>query len=247
MLITTDRGGDPYRSLIESVERDVLFVAINGQPFYGTTKLMRAAGATRAEPIRVGPLRRLIVLVYPGIPDADMSWAEVLADIADAVRDPVARFLKIEKLHQLGTPPPWLQTDKPWDSPAVTGQPVPVTVRIPPLDALTHTTPPTSTPSSTARCTAAPSTAYATSEMDAAVKGAAWVVVCRRSWGRTGVGRPVRWHRLLSVTLRSAGRNRMTASGRQVPRTRVAGLKSHRSVPRVLRAIAAGRPTPARL
>ena len=37
VLVTTDRGGDPYRNLIESVERDVLFVAINGQPFYGTS------------------------------------------------------------------------------------------------------------------------------------------------------------------------------------------------------------------
>ena len=29
-------------------------------------------------------------------------------------------------------------TDKPWDDPSVTGKPVPVTVKIPPLDALTH-------------------------------------------------------------------------------------------------------------
>ena len=60
---------------------------------------------------------------------------------------------KIEKLHEVGKPPPWLQTDKPWDNPEVTGEPVPVTVRIPPLDPLTHN-PPTST-----RSTAAPSTA----------------------------------------------------------------------------------------
>jgi hypothetical protein len=32
----------------------------------------------------------------------------------------------------------WLRTDKPWDDPAVTGKPVPVTVRIPPLDPLVH-------------------------------------------------------------------------------------------------------------
>ena len=45
VLVTTDRGGDAYRNLIESVETDVRFVAINGQPFYGATKLMQAAGA----------------------------------------------------------------------------------------------------------------------------------------------------------------------------------------------------------
>jgi 5-methylthioadenosine/S-adenosylhomocysteine deaminase len=138
VLVTSDRGGDPYRNLIESRERDVQFVAINGQPFFGTTALMKAAGATRAEPIRLGRLRRSIVLIYPGVQDADMGWAAVQADLATAVADPVARYLEIEKLHEVGKPPPWLMTDKPWDSPAITGKPVPVTVRIPPLDALTH-------------------------------------------------------------------------------------------------------------
>jgi 5-methylthioadenosine/S-adenosylhomocysteine deaminase len=116
----------------------VLFVAINGYPFYGTYNLMRAAKAEHAEPITVGRHRRRIVLIYPGIRDADMGWAEALADIAEATADPVARYLEIEKLHQVGKPPPWLQTDKPWDNPEVTGEPVPVTVRIPPLDPLTH-------------------------------------------------------------------------------------------------------------
>lgn len=138
VLVTTDRGGDPYRNLIEAVERDVLFVAINGQAFYGTTELMEAAGAPHAEPIDVGGLSRSIVLIYPGIPDADMGWAAVLADIAQAKADPVARYLEIEKLHQLGKPPPWLMTDKPWDDPSHTGKEVPVTVQIPPLDSLTH-------------------------------------------------------------------------------------------------------------
>ena len=118
--------------------RDVLFVAINGYPFYGTYNLMRSARAEHAEPIRVGRHRRRIVLIYPGIRDADMGWSAALADIAEAKADPVARYLEIEKLHQVGKPPPWLQTDKPWDNPEVTGEPVPVTVRIPPLDPLTH-------------------------------------------------------------------------------------------------------------
>jgi hypothetical protein len=122
--------------LIESVERDVQLVAINGQPFYGTTRLMSATGATRDEPIRLGRLRRRVQLVYPGIKDADMGWAEALADMHEAKADPVARYLEIEHLHELGKPPPWLRTDKPWDDPQVTGKPVPVTVRIPPLDSL---------------------------------------------------------------------------------------------------------------
>jgi hypothetical protein len=140
VLVTTDRGGDPYRNLIESTERDVLFVAINGQPFYGTSELMSAAGTDRRERIRVGTDERSIVLIYPGVPEADMGWAAVLEDIAEAKRDPVARYLAIEKLHELGKPPPWLMTDKPWDDPSHTKKEVPVTVEIPRLDALAHDT-----------------------------------------------------------------------------------------------------------
>lgn len=139
LLVTSERDADPYRNLIESVERDVLLVTINGQPFYGTTPLVNAAGATHAEPIKVGRLRRSVVLIYPGVKDADMSWAQTLTDLADAVHDPIARYLQIEKFHKAGRkPPPWLKTDKPWDDPDITGKPVPIDVHIPQLDALHH-------------------------------------------------------------------------------------------------------------
>ena len=137
VLVTTERHKDPYRNLIEAVEEDVLFVAINGQPFYGTAALMEAAEAKAAEAIQVGELDRRIVLVYDS-PDANMGWKAALADIAAAKQDPVARYLEIEKLHALGKAPPWLMTDKPWDDPSQTGKEVPVTVEIPPLDSLTH-------------------------------------------------------------------------------------------------------------
>jgi 5-methylthioadenosine/S-adenosylhomocysteine deaminase len=138
VLVTSDRGGDPYRNLIESIEKDVLFVAINGQPFYGTKELVKASGAKNVEPIDVGGQSRSIVLKYEGVEDADMGWKEVLRDIAEARSDPTARYLKIESLHKKGKPPPWLMTDKPWDDPSHTGKQVPITVRIPPLDSLTH-------------------------------------------------------------------------------------------------------------
>jgi 5-methylthioadenosine/S-adenosylhomocysteine deaminase len=136
LLVTSERHADPYRNLIEAVERDVLLVAINGQPFYGTTALIGATGAARAEPIQVGRLRRRVILVYPEVKDADMGWKEVLADIEKAKKDPVKRYLEIEELHELGKPPPWLKTDKPWDDP--TGKKLPVDVYIPPLDPLNH-------------------------------------------------------------------------------------------------------------
>ena len=144
VLVTTDRGGDAYTNLIESIERDVLLVAINGQPFYGTTKLMKAAGAQHAEPIALGRLRRSIQLIYDDVPEADMGWKAVLDDIAAAKADPLGRYFELEKQH--GNPDPekrplWLMTDKPWDDPKVTGKEVkilPQVVRIPQLDTLVH-------------------------------------------------------------------------------------------------------------
>jgi 5-methylthioadenosine/S-adenosylhomocysteine deaminase len=144
VLVTTDRGGDAYQNLIESVERDVLLVAINGQPFYGTTKLMKATGAQHAEPIRLGRLRRSIQLIYDDVPEADMGWRAVLDDIAAAKADPLARYFELEKQHghdENEKKPLWLMTDKPWDNPKVTGKEVkilPQVVRIPPLDTLVH-------------------------------------------------------------------------------------------------------------
>jgi 5-methylthioadenosine/S-adenosylhomocysteine deaminase len=146
VLVTTDRENDPYRNLIEARERDVLLVAINGQPFYGTTPLMRAAGAERAEPMRFGRLRRSVQLIYPDVPEADMGWKAVLDDIAEAIADPLGRYFKLEKQH--GNPenekkPLWLMTDKPWDNPKVTNKEVPIlpsVVRIPPLDSFVHDT-----------------------------------------------------------------------------------------------------------
>jgi len=44
VLVTTDPGPDAYSNLIESVERDVQLMAINGQPFYGTRNLTNATG-----------------------------------------------------------------------------------------------------------------------------------------------------------------------------------------------------------
>jgi cytosine/adenosine deaminase-related metal-dependent hydrolase len=144
VLVTTDRLDDPYENLVKSVERDVQLVAINGQPFYGTTKLMKAMGADRAEPISLGRLRRSIQLIYPDVPEADMGWKAVLADIADAIKDPLKRYFELEKQH--GNPDPekrplWLMTDKPWDNPQVTGKEVkilPQVVRIPQPDSLVH-------------------------------------------------------------------------------------------------------------
>ena len=151
VLVTTDRGGDPYRNLIESIEGDVALVTINGYPCYGTAELMHAAGAQHAEPITVGGHRRRIVLVYPDIPDADMGWSDVLAKLEAVRKDPQAHWAEVkdevERQHATGEGGPGdallLRLDKPWDTerhPVEAMEAIAPDVKIPPLDALAHDT-----------------------------------------------------------------------------------------------------------
>jgi 5-methylthioadenosine/S-adenosylhomocysteine deaminase len=136
VLITTDRETDPYRNLITAVERDVQFVAINGEPFYGTGKVMKAAGAQNAEDIYVSSMRRKIVLIYPGIKDADMGWNEAVDDIRLARRDPPAARRRTERKAKGDARGPLeLQPDKPWDQ----GKVVPISEATKgQVDSLTH-------------------------------------------------------------------------------------------------------------
>jgi 5-methylthioadenosine/S-adenosylhomocysteine deaminase len=117
VLITSDREKDPYRNLITAIERDVEFVAINGEPFYGTAHAMKAAGAQNDEDIEVGPhghgLKRRIVLIYPGIKDADMGWNEAVDDIRLARKDPPEARARSEAKED--GKPLELEPDKPWD------------------------------------------------------------------------------------------------------------------------------------
>ncbi len=79
--------------------------------------------------------------------------------------------------------------------------------------------------------------------MDAAVKWAAEIGVGSIGHGGgAGAGGPARRKRQL-VTLRCAGRNRRTVSGRELPRTRFASF-NRIEVSRILRAVDAGRPAP---
>ncbi len=88
LLVTRQVDPDPYRNLIATRERDVQLVLVGGRPVYGTGPLMEAAGVDGAEPIDVGGLARMIRLRDPAVPDADLSWAEVLAQLEAARHDP---------------------------------------------------------------------------------------------------------------------------------------------------------------
>jgi len=136
-----DRGQDPYRTLIDTTEPDILLVAINGYPMYGTGELMTAANAVSPEPIAVSPtLSRTINVRDPRIPDADMSWPEILSALEAARENPgAAHTAAIEReggQAQLLA----LRPDKPWDDPTIHPALLAdmAAATIPELDTLTH-------------------------------------------------------------------------------------------------------------
>jgi 5-methylthioadenosine/S-adenosylhomocysteine deaminase len=138
-----DRGEDAYRTLIDTTEDGILLVAINGYPMYGTDELMTAANAVNPEPIAVSPtLTRTINLRDERIPDADMTWAQILDALATARSDVGAA--RAAAIAREGGEPRLieLRPDKPWDDPAIhpalMAAAVAPAVMIPPPDTLTH-------------------------------------------------------------------------------------------------------------
>ena len=115
-----DRGEDAYRTLIDTTEPDVLLVAINGYPMYGTDQLMHAANAVSPEPIAVSPtLSRTINLRDSRIPDADMSWGEILSALEAARANPGGAHAAAVNREGGEAQLIGLRPDKPWDDPTV--------------------------------------------------------------------------------------------------------------------------------
>ena len=140
-VVMADRGKGAYRTLIESVEADVQLVAINGYPIYGTSQLMKAAAAVNPEPIQVNAqLERTITLRDARIPEADVSWSEVLARLKKARANPVAARAQVLAADQVAEPSVALVPDKAWDDPIAHPELLQeaAAASIPPLDTLTH-------------------------------------------------------------------------------------------------------------
>lgn len=139
VLVTTSHDDDPYRNLITSVERDVLFVAINGYPFYGTNELMGATAAKHAEPIQIGDESRSIVLIYEGYPNADLSWTEVRHELDSARSNPRRHEAERKGARPRGREVRMIP-DKPWDEKVSRDVTPPTldTIALPEPDALTH-------------------------------------------------------------------------------------------------------------
>jgi hypothetical protein len=140
LLVLQHRVPDPHRNLIEATEHDVRLVVVGGRPLYGTPGMMRSSGAAELEPINVGGRRRSISLREAGVPDADMTWRDVVAALEAVRRDPAGAHLRAEvTAAATGEEPLRLIPDDPGGEP-----PVQLTmgdlgeVHIPELDPLSH-------------------------------------------------------------------------------------------------------------
>ena len=173
VLVTTDRGGDPYRNLIE---RGRARRAVRRHQRLSVLRHLQADARRRAPSTpsrsRSAGCRRRIVLIYPGIKDADMGWSEVLADIAEAKARP-GRALPRDR----GAPPGRQAAAVAADRQAV-GRPrghrrTRARHRADPAARPAHPQrAPTSTRSRAARCTASCSTGCATTTAEAGVRAA---------------------------------------------------------------------------
>src|SRR6266540_1676100 len=140
LLVLRRNQSDPHRNLIEATEHDVRLVLVGGRPVYGTPAFMRSSDARQVEPITVGGRRRSISLVDAGVPDADMTWRQVLAALEAVRRDPAGAHEQVQvTAAATGEEPLRLIPDDPGGEPPVLltagdlGE-----VQIPSLDPLAH-------------------------------------------------------------------------------------------------------------
>lgn len=112
LMVTSERSSDAYENLIRSNERHVRLVMVGGRPFYGNRSLMASAGATNLEPIHVAGIERSISLIDPSLKDADVTWAEVVAQI-DAVLSRPTEAVERALSPTRGEPPLRLIPDMP--------------------------------------------------------------------------------------------------------------------------------------
>lgn len=92
LIVVRKRRPDAYANLIQATEADVQLVVVQGEPRLGTNALMKKVGALPNTEVRVGSLRRAVVLRNPATAKP-MTWPDVI-DRLEKVRGKPAAAAK---------------------------------------------------------------------------------------------------------------------------------------------------------
>jgi hypothetical protein len=144
VVIAAAAGAEPFRTILEATEKDVKLVVVGGTPIYGTSQLMKKAGATLTSPIDVSGETRSLTLTRHGASDKRWTFAEVTARLKQVRANPKKEIDRARARAYAGAirgEPPRLRLalDMPTGRVPIGGLPKDLSkIRIPELQGLQH-------------------------------------------------------------------------------------------------------------
>lgn len=78
LVIINDNNDEPYRSLIDASDSDVLLVVINGDAIYGTKDLMHSFGKNEFDEVGCPGWTRALDTTNPLIDNGDQTWNDIV-------------------------------------------------------------------------------------------------------------------------------------------------------------------------
>jgi 5-methylthioadenosine/S-adenosylhomocysteine deaminase len=147
LVVVAPHQPDVYRNLIEATEKHVQLVVVRGKAFYGTQALMRAAGSTGTNAIRIAGESRRVLVRMAGSKDAKLTWKGVLTKLESVRANPEKAWKdSVNALASWGGPldapdaPLAIFGDMPEGDLGLLGATgeIPPGLTIPPLDPLEH-------------------------------------------------------------------------------------------------------------
>lgn len=88
VVIRAKAGANAFSTIVAATEEDVDLVVIDGDPRYGTSALMTAAGASPTTTLTVAGRKRRLALTLPDDPTKAWRWSEVLDRMEEVRADP---------------------------------------------------------------------------------------------------------------------------------------------------------------
>jgi len=85
LLIINDSQEDPYRTLINSIDSDVLLVFVDGDPLYGKKEWMEKLKPSDYEEVECDNMVRAIDVTKDGVTMGDQKWLDIEQSLSDAM------------------------------------------------------------------------------------------------------------------------------------------------------------------